>query len=336
MTDETTIPFESLEDNGLIFACELDGEGSASLISWDSLTDLESDERPLWIHLDKNAPAVRKWLIEQSGLTEPTIGAMLADENRPRTFRGAKGVVTILRGINTNPDSEAEDMVALRLWSDGKRVISLRHRKLMTPRDILGQLIEHKNGPSNVSQLYERLITRLTERISSTVMSYDERLDNMEIEFDIQQASRARRSLAELRQDIVLLKRYISPQRDALNSLLMDPPAWLDATSRVFLRETADRLQRFVEELDTARDRSVVIKDDIANQLAESTNRTLYILSIVSAIFLPLGFLTGLLGINVGGMPGVDSPVAFWTVAILMTGTAVLELIIFKKLKWLN
>jgi len=101
------------------------------------------------------------------------------------------------------------------------------------------------------------------------------------------------------------------------------------------LRETSDRLMRYVEELDAARERALVIKDDIANQMAEATNKTLYALAVISGIFLPLAFLTGLLGINIGGMPGVEDSRAFWIFCGMIAGLLIAEVFLFRRLKWI-
>ncbi len=60
----------------------------------------------------------------------------------------------------------------------------------------------------------------------------------------------------------------------------------------------------------------------------------MYVLSVIAAIFLPLGFLTGLLGINVGGIPGADNPEAFWLFGAGLFCLVLIEVFIFKKLKW--
>ncbi len=65
---------------------------------------------------------------------------------------------------------------------------------------------------------------------------------------------------------------------------------------------------------------------------SEAMNRQMLLLSVVSAIFLPLGFITGLLGINVGGMPGAASPLAFWIVAVLLVALAGVLLWLFRRL----
>lgn len=335
MTSQENIPVEPEEENGLIFACRLDGDGNATLIGWTEVENAKTECDPLWIHLDRKSLRAQAWLQKNSGLTEITAEALLAEETRPRVFRGKRGVVAILRGVNANPGANPEDMVDIRIWSDGKKVITLRDRRIMSARDILAQLLHHGDGPENASQLYQRLITRLTERMAEAVAAFDEKLDELEANIEFAHARETRRKLSDLRQESVILRRYISPQREALNNLLSEPPAWFDDQCRLNLRETVDRLLRYIEELDTARERAIVIKDDITNQLAESTNRTLYVLSIISAVFLPLGFLTGLLGINIGRMPGVDNPAAFWIACVVMGAIIIVELIIFRRLQWL-
>ena len=323
------------EDDGLLIACVLDGHGGARLIDWDAVDAWTDEDGPLWVHFRRESPRVEQWLRGHMDVPATTVDALLAEETRPRVFRGKKGLAAILRGVNLNPDADPEDMVAIRMWSDGKRVITVRHHKLLTPRDILAQLIDTQTGPTTASQLYERLISRLIDRMAGTVDAYDETLDDIESRLDDDNPSDTRRRLSDVRQSVVMLRRYMAPQREALNNLLVEPPRWLDETSRLNLRDTADKLQRYVEELDTARERAMVLKDDIANQLAEATNRTLYALAIISAVFLPLGFLTGLLGVNVGGMPGVENPYAFWICCGVMILLLVGELALFRRLKWL-
>jgi zinc transporter len=117
--------------------------------------------------------------------------------------------------------------------------------------------------------------------------------------------------------------------------LQTDRPAWMEKELDRALRETSDRLLRYLEELDAARDRAVVIRDEIANRLSEDMNRTMYALSVVAGIFLPLGMLTGLLGINVGGMPGVESSSAFWVTCILLVVIVAGEIWLFRRMKWI-
>ena len=110
---------------------------------------------------------------------------------------------------------------------------------------------------------------------------------------------------------------------------------WLEQTHKRRLQESLDRLIRYIEDLDTIRERAQVVKDELASALADKMNKNLYMLSIVAAIFLPLGFLTGLLGINVGGIPGAENGDAFLIFVGMLIAVVALQMVIFKKLKWL-
>ena len=87
-------------------------------------------------------------------------------------------------------------------------------------------------------------------------------------------------------------------------------------------------------ERDAARERAVVTQEELTSRLSEQMDKRMYILSLVAAIFLPLGFVTGVLGMNMAGMPGAKDPWAFWEVCFLIVIIVLFEVWIFKKKKW--
>ena len=105
--------------------------------------------------------------------------------------------------------------------------------------------------------------------------------------------------------------------------------------NRNTIRETLDRLSRYLEDLDVSKESALVLQDDLNNRAATQMNRTMFVFSIIAAIFLPLGFVTGLLGINVGGMPGVDSGAAFWITVVILAVIVGIEFMLFRLMKWL-
>lgn len=322
-------------EDGLLFACTLNGSGGGSLSNWSEIESWTTDDSAIWLHLDNDSPRAEKWLKEKSGVPDSVVGALLAKESRPRSLRVDDGLLVILRGVNLNEGAEPEDMVAVRMWVEPHRIITVRYEKLLTPRDVLAEILSGRHGPETAPKVFVALAERLSLRINDVIIKLEDELGGLESRIDSEQPTILRSNLAETRQDTVALRRYLSPQREALANLQYDAPDWLDASDRMGLRETADRTLRYLEDLDAARDRAIVVLDELANKMAESMNRTMYALSIVAAIFLPVSFLTGLLGINVGGMPGVDSRLAFWIVCGIMSIVIVLEIVILKRLKWI-
>ena len=96
-----------------------------------------------------------------------------------------------------------------------------------------------------------------------------------------------------------------------------------------------DRLAQYIETLDSIRERAAVSQEELVNQISEESNSRMYVLSIVSAIFLPLGFATGLLGINVGGIPGAENHYAFAIFIGILVALAGGLLVFFRYKKWL-
>ena len=83
------------------------------------------------------------------------------------------------------------------------------------------------------------------------------------------------------------------------------------------------------------RERGALIHEELTAKLSDHLNKRLYLLSIVAAIFLPLSFFTGLLGINVGGIPGTDYDWAFALFVGFLLVIVIAQFWFFKTRKWL-
>ncbi len=175
----------------------------------------------------------------------------------------------------------------------------------------------------------------MVERVDPVVEAIDREIDTLEVSTSTSEPAAHRARLQRIRRKVISLRRYIAPQRVALGHLIEHRLPWLDQGERLRLREMADRITRYVEELETARERTLLVQDELSSRLSEQMNRTMYVLTIVATVFLPLGFVTGLLGVNVGGIPGTDEPLAFVMLCLALLGFGLLELLLFRRLKWI-
>ena len=122
----------------------------------------------------------------------------------------------------------------------------------------------------------------------------------------------------------------MAPQREALDRLSKIPDSALSADDQMDLREQVNRLQLIVEELDLIRERAMVAQEEFLGIVAHEQNSRMFLLSIVAAIFLPLSFLTGLMGMNVAGLPGMENEWSFWVLVVLMTLLSGIILMLFR------
>lgn len=320
--------------NGLICAYLIDGAGGAKKLGREDLEQWKPEQGPLWLHFDYTSPEAIDWISNKSGLDEVSASSLLTEESRPRTTLIGGGLLVALRGVNLSPGADPEDMVAIRVWFNEKRIISTRKRKLLSESDI-ARSFEEKQGPKNTGEFIVDLSGRLISRMQGTIDDIEDRVAQMEEEVITSESHALRTKLSEIRREAIMLRRYLAPQREAMTKLQAENVPWLSDNDRMHLRETTDRLMRYTEDLDSVRDRAAVTQEELLNRLSEQMNMRMYVLSLVAAIFLPLGFLTGLLGINVGGIPGSENKFAFWIFILMLSIVVAFLIVIFKRKKWL-
>jgi zinc transporter len=321
--------------DGLLFAYLLDGEGGGKRLDWDGIRAWTPAQGVLWVHLDRTGEAAKAWVAKESRIDPASAGTLLmAVANRPRVQRVEDGLLVVLRGINLNPGDEPDDMVGMHMWIEGERIVTLRRRRLMAGTEIAEE-VAAGNGPKGAGDFLSCIVDRLLQPVVPIVQALDDRVDEVQAELLERTDSALRRQLQDIRQDAINYRRYLAPQREALSRFQTEPVSWLEDLDRSFLRESADRTLRFVEDLDSVRERAAIAQDELNNRLSDQMNRTMYLLTVVAALLLPPSLLTGLFGINVAGMPGVETPWAFAVIALLIPALAVLEFCVLRWLKWI-
>jgi len=284
-----------------------------------------------WLHFDLDTLEFETWAAQMLPMT--VAKALVQSETRPRCDQTDGGLILNLRGVNLNPGADPDDMVSVRLWVTRGLIISARMRKIWAVDDIRRQC-ETGKAPATISAFLAELTYGLTKRIETVSLDLVETTDELE-ENSLAQTRGLSADLAAARQSVIKLRRFVRPQTAAINELA-DGKVWsLDAACAALLRETANRTLRIMEELDATVDRLQAVQDHLEMQHTSALGRNSYVLSVVAAIFLPLGFLTGLFGINVGGMPGVASEYGFWIVSLGSAFIGVLLFAVFRLSKWL-
>ena len=318
----------------ILLAYDFDGEGGGQSVSDKAISRELKKETLAWVHLDLAHPDTKPWLDKEISYLDPfVVDALLAEETRPRIAEIGNGALIILRGVNLNENADPEDMVSIRLWIDPARIVSVQRRQLKAVPDI-EERIKAGKGPKDAGQFINMLISRLTERMAPVLLELDEETDNVEEKILENPDTILREQIIGIRKEAIILRRYMAPQKDAIGQLRLSDLPWIGVPHKRHLQESYDHLMRYVEDLDAIRERAQIVKDELANILADRLNRNLYVLSVIAAIFLPLGFLTGLLGINVGGIPGVENPYAFYIFSGILLVLVGLQILLFKKLKW--
>ena len=321
-------------ESGLLSGYRLDGNGGGIRIDWGEAQAWTAGQGGIWLNFDYTVEATRQWIEQESGLDEIAVANLLAEETRPRTVLTESGLIVILRGVNLNPGAEPEDMVSTRLFIDAHRVLSCRKR-WMAAEDEIGRLLRRGQGPCTPSEFIPFYAERIVDNLSNLIEELGERSDALEEQIATRNSHELRTELSDIRRTIIRLRRYLAPQRDVLARLASGNQYGLDAAHKTWLWEITDQASRFLEDLDSALERATVTHEELTQRISERMEKRLYVLAIITTIFLPLGFVTGLLGINVGGIPGADSAYGFLTVIGIMAMIAAIEFWLLRLYRWL-
>lgn len=328
---------EPIASTGLVHALVLDGLGGARAITLAELPGLRlAEPESLWLHWDRSSSHTHTWLRERSGLNDFSCDLLLEENTRPRLVPLPDSqFLLFLRGINLNPGAQPEDMVSVRIFAEERRVISLRLRSLRATEDLVARLAAG-DGPRNAADLVLYLAERLTERIQAVVDQLTETLDAEEERVDAEEGYVPEHSsLLHLRRRAAGLRRFLAPQRDLFALLARHSPGWCAAQDGDYWNELNNSLIRYLEELELSRERVALLLEAEQRQMSERMNRTMYRFGVVTGIFLPITFITGLLGMNVGGVPAADNPHGFLMTCGLTLAVAVAQWLLYRRLRWL-
>lgn len=319
---------------GIIHAIHISKTGKSRHLKPDEYGFRPKKNGFVWLHFDRNNPDTEIFINDDQETDIAASHTLLADDSRPRTILDKANILLNLRGVNLNDGSKPEDMVGIRFYIQEDRILSIEKRPLKATNHVAKYVMNLKSAmtPGGFIATYAQAIL---EHMIPTVTDLNEEVDALEENIDEGHAAQNRSVIADLRRQAILLRRYIAPQRDALNTLSQQNLSYITADDRLRIRDSADQTIRLSEELEAVRERCAIVKDQLTDMRAEEMNRNMMILSVVAAIFLPLGLISGMFGINVGGMPWTDNIHGFWIVTASLIIMAILQLIVFRILKWI-
>lgn len=287
-----------------------------------------------WLQFDLSSPETGKIIRTIDGLDELLVGALLREETRPRISLSNDDMLIILRGVNLTKGADPEDMVSVRMLINKNRIITCQRRSLLSINDIVS-LIEQGNAPKSTSHLLVLLCENLVYRMSDVMEDIEDRSVEMEELVLDNEGHDYKNEIHNLRQQIIQLKRFLIPQRDAFLRLQVEKTSWITIKQQHRFREITDQLIRYLEMLDAAREMATVSQETLYHRQNEHMNKRMYLLSVIAALFLPLSFFAGLFGVNLAGIPLAENPGAFGFFVLVLLLIVAFQFWFFRKNKWL-
>jgi zinc transporter len=305
---------------------------------------LGNDSTPhLWTHID--AGKYDEALKELKNLIapfDPSIAeALLEEETRPRLIQIDNSAVIILRGLNYNQGQDIEDMISIRIWISKNQITTVQRRQLQSIKSIK-QRVDANAGPFSHIDFLCELLEELNNRLTTQYLDVEVIADQIEEllltessnNLSISESENHIAMINSYRRSIVLIKRFIIPQREAIKHLSSSQFTWFTSSHKRLIDEAHNDISRIIEEFELLLSRFQLMRDELHTIEAQRMNRHSHTLTIIASVFLPLTFLTGIMGMNVAGIPGSGSDLSFFILAVLFFFLILIQIYTFKKYKW--
>ncbi|MBF0309115.1 MAG: hypothetical protein HQL56_06280 [Magnetococcales bacterium] len=320
-----------------VYAYILDGKGGGREVGWKEVADWKPEQGILWLVGRPSGGETQRWLRRESGLPPEAVETLLSNNNRPNCVTFRQGSLLTLLGMNQARQGPEDELTGINIWIDANRLIALRSAPTHSFEDVRGSL-QIGDGPVNPGEILGHAIQRIIARLEPLVLKLGRDVDDLEDTILLDPHAQLQQELVALRHRLIILRRQLVPQHEAL-SVLQQRRAWINESNRQLLQEIQGRLHHQIGDLDSTRERAVLMQDEITANQNVKLNETMKIVAVFTAYLMPMNAITSLLGTNVEGIPfqaGTDHVYGFFLEVAFLILVLGVSYFIFKKKKWFD
>jgi len=297
--------------------------GCEAAVQWLKAPKADASEF-IWLHLSLSNTAAERWMHESLELSESFFETLRETTGSTRLELEGDALIASVHDVLFNTSFDSANISTVTIWMDPHLVVSARLRPLRSVDRLRAAL---KSGQSlrSSAELLAQLLHEQAQVLVDIVRQSTTQVDDVEDKLLANRVSVSRSELSGQRRSLVRLQRLLAPEPAALFRLLSRPPEWLTEEDLGDLRHAAEELSAAVADCAALTERIKLLQEELTATIEEQTNRTLFILTLVTVLALPINVVTGLLGMNVGGIPLQQHSHGFaWVVTSLTLVTGLL------------
>jgi zinc transporter len=309
-------------------AVSIDSDGAAKWLATAASTE---PDRFVWLHFSLANAACRSWLRANLKLPDAFHDELREGTGSTRLERDGDALLAVVHDVLFDFTFDASDVSTVSLCVQPQVMVSARLKPLRS-LDRLRASVKSGDGFASPAGLLAQLLRDQAGVLADILRQTTGRVDEIEDRMLTNRIAVSRMELGALRRVLVRLQRLLAPEPAALFRLLSRPPAWIGAEDVQDLREAAEEFSVAVTDSAALGERVKLLQEELAATVSERTGRTLFVLTVVTVLALPINLAAGLLGMNVGGIPFADDRGGFWTILMSLVGfTAVVGYLALKK-----
>lgn len=305
------------DSGGLICGFSLNHSKPQPLFLYAADKRSEFPHEPHWLHFNLADTRATQWLTACASIPEDARELLLDSDAHIRSENFDHSLALIIGDLFHDFKQDPEELGVLRLYLDNERLITGRGHPLKSVDRLRIELSEGMVLTNSID-LFARLIYDIGDSMHSVIKNLNDRVDDAEDQILAGHLHNQGSELGRIRRLLARLRRHLSANRQAMQHAMPHIARWSQHDISE-LRQAVEHLESTIQDLELVQERTRLLQEEIAGRMSEATNRNLYVLSIVTVTLLPINLITGIFGMNTGGLPwGQDDPSGFWWVIFFM------------------
>lgn len=315
---------------GIVWAYRFDAEGTPGLIDRAAIPDLDPRSGFVWLHLDLVHSRAKAWVGDQLWLPAAAEEAFLATDTHQRLDHSANLAWGVTHDLVRDVAANSDKVGALH-WIIGERFLLTGRREALQSIRLIADALNRGEEAQSPTDLFEQILEYIIDDITHAIVRLMEQTDAIEDQLLDERLGEVPQRVGGVRRTAVRIHRQLNGLH-VLFRRLADTHANRKAPDemKAFAARLIQRIDGLHHDVSAVQDRSRLLQDEMSARSASQTNRQLYTLSILTALFLPATFITGLFGINVKGLPWVEADLGALFVALACIGAALLTLVLLR------
>ena len=299
------------EQRGLIFAFHFSEGEQGHYETFPDYKEIVGGGGFWWVHAHLTDTRCREWIATQDWLTDEAREILLSHEVHDRIETDEGQLAGLFVDAKLDFDGEDEEMAELRFVLADRILLTGRRRSL---RSVENTRIAIERGKMIESplELLEEIVDRESDYMAKAANDLGREVDVIEDKIMAGYVNDARAETPHVRRRAINLHRQMSRLLVLFRRVERAPATRLPADLRDAAGRIAQRLESIYQEVHSSQDRARLLQDEISAYLANETNKQLYVLSMLTALFLPATLVTGFFGMNTKGLPFAEDDLGFW------------------------
>jgi zinc transporter len=283
----------------------------------------------VWLHLSLSNAAAERWMRQSLQLADAFYESLHEGVGSTRLEVEGDTLVAVMHDVLFNLSFDAANISTVSVCMDPRLVVTARLRPLRSV-DRLRASVKAGQTIRSPAELLAQLLHDQADVLVDITRQSTARADAVEDNLLANRVASSRVELSALRRSLVRLQRLLAPEPAALFRLLNRPPVWLNEEDLADLRQAAEEFSTAVVDAGALTERLKLLQEELTALVNEHSNRTLFILTVVTVLALPINLVAGLLGMNVGGIPFQQHPQGFMLILGSLAGlTGILGYVLF-------